>query len=46
MFAVGRSDLVYAYTCGTYHRRSTAGCTSHRIRADQLDELIKIYISA
>ena len=44
MFAMSRSDLAPAYTCGTYHRRGTAGCTSHHIRADRLDELIKIYI--
>ena len=41
---MSRSDLAPAYTCGTYHRRGTAGCTSHHIRADRLDELIKIYI--
>ena len=44
MFAMSRSDLAPAYTCGAYHRRGTAGCTSHHIRADRLDELIKIYI--
>ena len=44
MFAMSRSDLAPAYTCGTYHRRGTAGCTSHHIRTDRLDALIKIYI--
>ena len=44
MFAMSRSDLKPAYTCGTYHRRGLAGCTSHHIRADRLDELLKIYV--
>ena len=44
MFAMSRSDLRPAYTCGTYHRRGRSGCTSHHIRVDQLDELIKIYV--
>ena len=44
MFAMSRSDLAPAYTCGTYHRRGTAGCTSHHIRADRLDELMKLYV--
>ena len=41
---MSRSDLAPAYTCGTYHRRGTAGCTSHHIRADRLDELMRLYI--
>ena len=44
MFAMSRSDLKSAYTCGTYHRRGREGCTSHHIRVDKLDELMKIYI--
>lgn len=44
LFSMSRSDLKAAYTCGTYHRRGTKGCTSHHIRADKLDELLKIYI--
>ena len=44
MFAMSRSDLKPAYTCGTYHRRGRAGCTSHHIRADKLDELLKLYV--
>ena len=44
MFAMSRSDLKPAYTCGTYHRRGRVGCTSHHIRADKLDELLKCYI--
>ncbi|MDD6800142.1 MAG: stage V sporulation T C-terminal domain-containing protein [Firmicutes bacterium] len=44
MFAMSRSDLAPAYTCGTYHRRGLKGCTSHHIRADKLDELLKIFI--
>ena len=44
MFSLSRSDLKSAYTCGTYHRRGRAGCTSHHIRADKLDELLKAYV--
>ena len=44
MFAMSRSDLAPAYTCGTYHRRGLKGCTSHHIRVDRLDELLKSYV--
>ena len=44
MFAMSRSDLKPAYTCGTYHRRGRSGCTSHHIRVDKLDELLKLYV--
>ena len=44
MFAMSRKDLQPAYTCGTYHRRGRSGCTSHHIRVDKLDELLKIYV--
>ena len=44
MFAMSRRDLAPAYTCGTYHRRGRSGCTSHHIRVDKLDELLKDYV--
>ncbi len=44
MFAMSRSNLRPAYTCGAYHRRGLQGCTSHHIRVDKLDELLKIYV--
>ena len=44
MFAMSRSDLKPAYTCGTYHRRGLAGCTSHHIRVVKLDEMLKLYV--
>ena len=44
MFSMSRPDLKSAYTCGTYHRRGLAGCTSHHIRADKLDEILKLYV--
>lgn len=44
LFAMSRSDLTPAYTCGTYHRRGLKGCTSHHIRVDRLDELLKGYV--
>ena len=44
MFAMSRSDLKDAYRCGEYHRRGLKACTSHHIRADRLDQLLKLYI--
>lgn len=44
MFAMSRRDLSPAYTCGTYHRRGRAACSSHHIRVDKLDELLKLYV--
>lgn len=44
LFAMSRPDLAPAYTCGTYHRRGLKGCTSHHIRVDKLDELLKSYV--
>ncbi len=44
MFAMSRKELKPAYTCGTYHRRGRKGCTSHHIRVDKLDELLKSYL--
>lgn len=45
MFSMSRPDLAPAYTCGTYHKRGLKGCTSHHIRIDTLDDLLKIYVS-
>ena len=44
MFSMSRGDMKPAYTCGTYHRRGRSGCTSHHIRADRLDALMKLYV--
>ncbi|MBD5162600.1 MAG: recombinase family protein [Oscillibacter sp.] len=44
MFAMSRRDIKDAYRCGEYHRRGMKGCTSHHIRVDKLDELLKIYV--
>ncbi|MCI7727424.1 MAG: recombinase family protein [Clostridiales bacterium] len=44
MFAMSRKDLSPAYTCGTYHRRGRAACSSHHIRVDKLDGLLKLYV--
>ena len=44
MFAMSRRDIKDAYRCGEYHRRGLKGCTSHHIRVDKLDELLKIYV--
>ncbi|MBQ2903593.1 MAG: recombinase family protein [Clostridia bacterium] len=44
MFATGGQSRKSAYTCGTYHRRGLKGCTSHHIRVDKLDEVVKLYV--
>ncbi len=44
MFAMSRSDIKDAYRCGLYHRRGLKACTSHHIRVDKLDELLKEYV--
>ena len=44
MFSMSRTDIKPAYTCGTYHRRGTKGCSSHHIRVDRLDFLVKQYV--
>lgn len=44
MFAMSRSDIRDAYRCGTYHRRGLKGCTSHHIRVDRLDGLMRDYV--
>ena len=41
---MSRKDLAEAYTCGTYHVRGLSGCTSHHVRADFLDTVLKEYI--
>ncbi len=44
MFSMSRADLRDAYRCGTYHRRGLKGCTSHYIRVETLDTLLKDYL--
>ena len=44
MFSMSRPDLRDAYRCGTYHRRGLKGCTSHYIRVETLDTLLKDYL--
>ncbi len=44
MFSMSRPELAPAYTCGTYHKRGLKGCTSHHIRVDMLDTMLKKYI--
>lgn len=44
MFSMSRPDLAPAYTCGTYHKRGLKGCTSHHVRIDLLDTMLKKYI--
>ncbi|MCI9121827.1 MAG: recombinase family protein [Oscillibacter sp.] len=44
MFAMSRRDIRDAYRCGEYHKRGLKACTSHHIRVDKLDELLKLYV--
>ena len=44
MFSMSRSDIAPAYTCGTYHKRGLKGCSSHHIRVDFLDRILKEYV--
>ncbi len=44
MFSMSRSDLAPAYICGTYHKRGRKGCSSHHVRVDFLDSILKDYI--
>lgn len=44
MFPMSRKDLKEAYRCGKYHQRGLKGCTSHHIRADILDSVVKSYL--
>lgn len=41
---MSRKDLKDAYRCGKYHQRGLRGCTSHHIRADVLDGVLKAYL--
>ena len=44
MVPFNREDVLQAYRCGTYHKRGLKGCTSHHIRTDTLDSIIKEYL--
>ena len=44
MFAMSRAEIKDAYRCGLYHRRGVKGCTSHHIRTDTLDEILRTYL--
>lgn len=44
MFAMSRGDIPQAYRCGTYHKRGIKGCTSHHIRVEVLDEMLRSFI--
>ena len=44
MFSRSRPELDPSYICGTYHKRGLKGCTSHHIRVDFLDGVLKDYV--
>ena len=44
MFASNRTNAAPAYICSKYHKEGRQGCTSHFVRVDFLDCIIKEYI--
>ncbi len=44
MFSRSRPELKPAYICGAYQKRGTSACSSHHIRTDMLDDILKTYI--
>lgn len=44
MFSRSRPDLAPSYICGNYHKYGLKCCTSHHIRCDFLDKVLKDYI--
>ena len=44
MFAINKKGCKPAYNCGTYHRRGPKECPSHLIKAETLDNLIRLYV--
>lgn len=44
MFSMSRPDLAPAYVCGAYHVHGLKACTSHHIRVEVLDALLKRYL--
>lgn len=44
MFPMNKTDARPAYRCGEYHKRGLKACTSHHIRVDLLDTIIKSYL--
>lgn len=45
MFSLSRPGKLAAYHCGAYANRGLKGCTSHHVRVDFLDMILKQYIS-
>ncbi len=45
MFSVSSAKRPPAYTCGTYHKRGLKGCTSHHIKCETLDGILKDFIT-
>lgn len=44
MFSRSIKRLAPQYVCGAYLRRGLKACTSHQVRVDKLDELLKRYV--
>lgn len=44
MFSISNPKREPAYTCGSYHKRGLKGCTSHFIKCETLDFVLKEYI--
>ena len=44
MFPMSRSDLKPAYRCGNYHKHGVKACSSHHIKVEVLDSILKEYL--
>lgn len=44
MFPMSRKESKDAYRCGRYHQHGRKACTSHHIRVDMLDSILKEYL--
>lgn len=45
MFPMSRKNLKEAYRCGAYHQHGVKACSSHHIRVETLNELVKYYLN-
>ncbi len=44
MFPMSRKNMKEAYRCGEYHKHGAKACSSHHIRVETLNELVKFYL--
>ncbi len=44
MFPMSRKNLKEAYRCGEYHKHGAKACSSHHIRVETLNAMVKLYL--